>query len=343
MRAVRLVQPGSPLEDFELPVPRPAVGEVLVRIRAAGICHSDVHYRAGRSPVSPLPLTLGHEIAGEVVEANATARRRPGDRVVLHYLVTCGACPACAGGTEQFCPSGLMLGHFTDGGFAEHIAVPERNALVLPDEIPFEAGATLMCASATALHSLRKGRLAGGETLAVFGVGGLGFSAVQLGRALGARDVFAIDTDPAKRQLAARYGAIPIDPAAGDPADQIRAATAGRGVDVAVELIGLPTTMRATLRSVAPLGRAVLVGLADRPLEIDTYRELLGSEAELIGSNDHLLAELPLLLDLARRGSLDLTAVVSRRIPLEAAAINATLDDLGRFAGGVRTVVIPGT
>jgi threonine dehydrogenase-like Zn-dependent dehydrogenase len=257
--------------------------------------------------------------------------------------VTCGACPACAGGTEQFCPDGLMLGHFTDGGFAEHIAVPERNALLLPDEIPFEAGATLMCASATALHSLRKGRLAGGETLAVFGIGGLGFSAIQLGRILGARDVFAIDTDATKRDLAARYGAVPIDPSNGDPADQVRAATGGRGVDVAVELIGLRATMRAALRSVAPLGRAVLVGLADRPLEIDTYRELLGPEAELIGSNDHLLSELPLLLDLARRGALDLAPVVTKTIPLEAASINATLDDLDRFAGGVRSVVVPGT
>ena len=113
-----------------------------------------------------------------------------------------------------------MLGHYTDGGFAEFIAVPERNALILPDEVPFEGGATLMCASATALHALRKGRLKGGETLAVIGIGGLGLSAVQLGRALGAREVYAVDTQPAKRALAARYGAQPVDPAQGDPADR---------------------------------------------------------------------------------------------------------------------------
>jgi propanol-preferring alcohol dehydrogenase len=342
MKAVRLVQVGKPLELCEIPVPAIGAGDVLVRVRAAGICHSDVHYRAGRSPVYPLPMTLGHEVAGEVAEIGSGVRHlKVGDRVVLHYLVTCGSCEYCAGGSEQFCAEGKMLGHYTDGGYAEYIAVPERNALVLPAEVPFEGGATLMCASATALHALRKGRLNGGDTLAVIGVGGLGLSAVQLGRALGAREVYAVDLQPAKRELAARYGAVPVDPALGDPAQQIRQMSGGRGVDVAVELIGLPVTMRQALLSLAPMGRAVVVGLCDRPLEIDTYRELLGPEAELIGSNDHLLHELPLLLDLARRGALDLSQVVSRTIPLEAAAVNQALDDLEHFTAGVRTVIVP--
>ncbi len=134
---------------------------------------------------------------------------------------------------------------------------------------------------------------------------------------------------------------MPVDPAQGDPVDQIKALTGGRGVDVAVELIGLPLTMRQALLSLAPMGRAVVVGLCDRPLEIDTYRELLGPEAELIGSNDHLLHELPLLIEYARRGVLDLSQVVSRTIPLEAPAINAALDELEHFTAGVRTVIVP--
>ena len=342
MKAVRLVQPGQPLTLFDIPIPAIGPDDVLVRVRAAGICHSDVHYRAGRSPVFPLPMTLGHEVAGVVEQAGARVSRiKPGDRVVLHYLVTCGSCSYCASGNEQFCAEGKMLGHHTDGGFAEYIAVPARNALLLPDEVPFEGGATLMCASATALHALHRGRLRGGDTLAVIGVGGLGLSAVQLGRALGAREVYAVETQAAKRALAGQYGAVPVDPGEGDPADQIRRLTGGRGVDVSLELIGLPLTMRQALRSVAPMGRAVVVGLCDRPLEIDTYRELLGPEAELIGSNDHLLHELPLLLDYARRGMLDLSQVVSRTIPLEAGAINATLDELEHFSAGVRTVIVP--
>jgi propanol-preferring alcohol dehydrogenase len=192
VKAVRLVKVGSPLEMQEVPMPRIGDRDVMVRVKAAGICHSDVHYRAGTSPVRPLPMTLGHEVAGIVEQAGALVKDiKPGDRVCLHYNITCGDCVSCTSGNEQFCPTGLMIGHYTDGGFAEYIAVPGRNALPLPREIPFEQGATLMCASATAYHALRKAGLLAGETAAIIGVGGLGMSAVQLARAFGALTVFA--------------------------------------------------------------------------------------------------------------------------------------------------------
>src|SRR3982751_1567452 len=110
-----------------------------------------------------------------------------------------------------------MLGHHADGGYAEYVAAPERNAVKLPDEIPFEQGATLMCASATAFHALRKSRLKAGEKAAIIGVGGLGMSAIQLAKAFGALDVFAVDINPEKLQLAADYGAIPINARQADP------------------------------------------------------------------------------------------------------------------------------
>lgn len=184
MKAVRLVGIGSPLEMHEIPVPEVGDNDVLVRVRAAGICHSDAHYRAGRSSVRPIPLTLGHEVAG-VVERVGALVETPlvGDRVCLHYNLACGSCYHCSTGNEQFCPTGRMIGHFTDGGFAEYIAVPARNAIPLPEQIPFPQGATLMCASATSFHALRKSRLRAGETAAVFGIGGLGASAIQLTRA----------------------------------------------------------------------------------------------------------------------------------------------------------------
>ncbi len=340
MKAIRLVEIGKPLQEQEVPVPVVREKDVLVRIRAAGICHSDVHYRAGKSPVYPLPMTLGHEIAG-TVEAVGTGvtRLAPGDRVCLHYLISCGDCYFCSTGNEQFCEQGKMLGHYRDGGYAEYIAVPERIALRLPDEIPYEAGATLMCASATSLHALRKSRLRAGERAAVFGSGGLGMSAIQLARAFGALDVFAVDINPRKLKQAEKYGAIPVNAAEGDPANEIRRLTGGRGVDVAFEMIGLPQTMRAALRTLAVFGRAVIVGISDRPLKIDTYRELLGPETELIGSNDHLLQELPLLIELARRGALDLSEIVTRRVPLQAQAINGALDDLEGYGDEIRTVI----
>ena len=118
MKAVRLVEINQPLQLAEIPVPSIGKRDLLVRVRAAGICHSDVHYRAGKSPVYPLPMTLGHEVAGVVEAAGAEVTRfKPGDRVCLHYMVTCGNCYYCSTGNEQFCSQGKMIGHYTDGGY----------------------------------------------------------------------------------------------------------------------------------------------------------------------------------------------------------------------------------
>jgi len=342
MKAVRMIAVGQPLELQELPVPSLVDSDILVRVRAAGICHSDVHYRAGRSLVKPLPMTLGHEVAGVVEQVGRLVTSiRVGDRVCLHYNITCGECYYCSTGNEQFCGKVLMLGHYTNGGYAEYIAVPARNAIVLPAEIPFEQGATLMCASATAFHALRKSRLKAGETAAVFGVGGLGMSAIQLAKAFGALDVFAVDINQEKLQLAAHYGAIPIQAQHVDPVAEIRKYTNGKGVDIAVELIGLPQTMRQAVRCLGVMGRAVIAGISERPLEIDTYHELLGNEVEIIGSNDHLFQELSTLVELARRKVLDTSRVVTRVVPLDADAINQALDELEHFGSGVRTVIVP--
>jgi len=342
MKAVRMVKVGQPLEMQEISIPTIGAREVLVRVKAAGICHSDAHYRAGRSRVEPLPLTLGHEVAGVVEQIGAEVSNvSVGDRVCLHYNITCGDCYYCTTGHDQFCERVRMIGHFADGGYAEYIAIPARNAIPLPNEIPFEPGATLMCASATAFHALQKSRLRGGESVAIFGIGGLGMSAIQLARALGALDVIAVDINAEKLKLAAHYGAQIVNAKEADALDAIRDLTHGRGVDVAIEMIGLPQTMRQAVQSLGVLGRAVIVGLSDRTLEIKTYTELLGKEAAVIGSNDHLLSELPQVVELARRGVLDTSRVVTRTVPLEAEAINATLDALEQFSGDVRTVIVP--
>ena len=342
MKAVQMTGVRRPLELRERVAREPAAHEVRVRVRAAGICHSDAHYRAGLSPMGPLPLTLGHEIAGVVDRVGAAVRGLPeGERVCLHYLLTCGECAHCHGGRESFCAEAAMLGHHVDGGFAEAITVPARNVVRLPDSIPFEHGAIMMCSSATALHALRKGRFKTGETVAVFGTGGLGISAVQLARGLGARAVFAVDIRADKLAAAARLGAVPVDASTHDPVAQLLAATQGSGVDVALDLVGLPLTMRQALTSLAPQGRAVLVGLSDQVLTLDPYREILGREAELIGSNDHTLAEVSEVLAFAERDALDLSHAVTQTVPLEAAAINGVLDALEANCAGVRAVVVP--
>ena len=342
MKAIRFIGVKQPLEMQEIPIPEIGERDILVKVKAAGICHSDAHYRAGISPVRPVPLTLGHEVAGVVEKIGVqVTSAKVGDRVALHYNISCGDCYHCSTGNDQFCEKVLMLGHYTNGGYAEYISVPARNAIHLPDEIPFEQGATLMCASATAFHALRKSRLKGGERVAIFGVGGLGQSAVQLAKAFGAIEVYAVDINEDKLNLAKQYGAIPINSKKVDAVAEIKKLTHGKGVDVAIEMIGLQQTMKQAVQVAGVLGRVVIVGLSKAPLEIDTYNELIGNEVELIGSNDHHLQELPLLVEMARKKILDTSHIVTKTVPLDVDAINHALDDLEKFSGDVRTVIVP--
>lgn len=342
MRAIRLVEPGRPVRERVVARPEPGPGEVLVRVAAAGICHSDAHYRSGSSPAGPLPLTLGHEAAGTVVEAGPGAPdRRRGERVCVHYLDTCGSCPECSVGEEQFCQEATMLGKSREGGWAEYVRVPARNAVRLPEAIPFEHAAVMMCSSATSLHALRKARIEAGDRVAVFGAGGLGLSAVQLARAAGALEVFAVDVRDRPLEIARELGATPVRAGADDPAARIREATGGRGVDVAVEVAGRPSTVRDALGVLAPMGRVALVGIFSGCVEVRPYAELIGREAELIGVSDHLLHEIPDLLEWAEQGALRLDPVVRSTVPLEAEAVNDALDRLEAFEAEGRTVIVP--
>ena len=341
MKAVQLVAIGQPLEAREVGIPNVGTKDLLVRVKSAGICRSDVHYRSGLGTVGSLPHTPGHEVSGVIESMGSDVEGlEMGQRVALHYLVTCGECSMCRTGREQFCPNGNMIGKDIAGGYAEFISIPARNAVPLPDGVSFDHGAVLMCSTATVFHALRKARLVAGESVAVIGVGGLGLSAVQLSLAFGATAVFAIDIDKKKLEIAAGYGAIPIHAGVTDPVQEIARRTGG-GVDVSLELIGLAETMRQSVEMLGVQGRAVLVGLAADPLVVDTYGSILGKEAEIIGCSDHLLSELPTIIELARQGRLDLSSVVTREIPLEAAAVNRSLDELESFSGIVRTVIKP--
>src|SRR5437879_1865969 len=342
MKAVRLVEIGKPLEDANVPIPEIALSDVLIRVAAAGICHSDAHYRGGTSKIDNLPLTLGHEVAGRVEKTGKHVMQvSAGDRVCVHYLVHCGSCEFCVRGLEQFCRSGQMIGKHRDGGYAEFIKVPGANAFLLPDEIAFEIGAIIMCSSATAFHALNKARFKAGESIAIFGFGGLGFSALQLARALDCGDVYVVEINPAKLASAATIGAVAIDARTEDPVEQIKDATAGRGVDVALELIGSAKTMRQAVLCLDPLGRAALVGLTAESISIFPYTELINKEAEIIGVSDHLAIELPALIEFARSGKLRFPAETLRVVDLDGAQINVALNALQDSIDHVRTVIVP--
>ncbi len=341
MRSIRLVGQKQPVVMQEIDVPRLGRTDVLVRVKAAGICHSDAHYRSGVTKTGPLPVTLGHEVAGIVEEVGAdVARFRSGDRVSVHYLASCGDCHHCSRGSEQFCSTAQMIGKHREGGWADYIAMPERSLFLLPPEISLEQGAVMMCSSSTSLHALKKARLQGGDTVAVFGIGGLGASALQLAMAMGALEVYAVDVNPVKLALAESFGAVPVNAAEGDPVREIRRLTGGRGVDVSVEVVGLPLTMRQAVQALAVQGRAAIAGLSDRTFEIASYTELLGAEAEVIGVADHLAQEMPQLLEFAVRGKLNLEKVITRRVPLDAGIVDGVLDELDRYGDHVRTVIV---
>ncbi len=342
MKSVRLVQVGKPLEEADIPIPDIGSSDVLIRVAAAGICHSDAHYRAGISRIDDLPLTLGHEIAGRVEEVGGDVEHlSAGDRVCVHYLVHCGTCEFCVRGLEQFCRSGQMIGKHCDGGYAQFIKVPGANAFPLPDEIPFEAGAIMMCSSATALHALNKARLKSGESVSIFGFGGLGFSALQLARAAGCGEIYVVEINPAKFDLIRKLGAIAIDATASDPVGQIKKATGGKGVDVALELIGSASTMRQAVQSLGVLGRAALVGLTAESMSIFPYTELINKEVEIIGVSDHLATEFPALMEFARSGKLLFPPESLRFVDLDAGQINAALDALQDSIDHVRAVIVP--
>jgi D-arabinose 1-dehydrogenase-like Zn-dependent alcohol dehydrogenase len=232
-----------------------------------------------------------------------------------------------------------MIGKHRDGGYAEFVKVPGRNAFVLPDEIPFEIGAIMMCSSATALHALNKARLKSGESVAIFGFGGLGFSAVQLARAFDCGQIYVVEINPAKLASAKMIGAVPIDATKGNPVEQIAHATNGKGVDVSLESIGSAKTMRQAVQCLGVLGRAALVGLTAEPMSILPYTELINKEVEIIGVSDHLAAELPTLIKFARNGKLRFPPDALRFVDLDADQINASLDAFQNSVDHVRTVI----
>lgn len=339
MQAIRLTAQQQPLEPADVPDPSPGGGEIVVDIHRAGICHTDAHYRAGSGKTN-LPVTLGHEIAGVVSAIGDGVRDvRVGQRVALHYLVSCGTCERCRRYGEQFCPTGEMLGKERDGGYAQRIVVPAFNAIPIPDEVSSDVAAIMMCSTATAFHALRLSDLQPGQSVAVLGFGGLGVSAVQLARALGASQVFAVDVVPEKLALAESFGATPLDARSTPVNEAILAATDNRGVDVALEFTGNANVARGGLTALTPGGRLMIVAINLRSFEFNPFTDLLIRERRIIGCSDHTRDELVELMELARSGKIDLSRAITRTVPLRAEEINGVLDELEKGSSHLRTVI----
>lgn len=332
MRAARLTGYGAPLDLGTVADPAPAAGGVVLRVLACGVCRSDWHAWTGADPVPALPFTLGHEYCGEVVAVGAGVTRwRAGDVVVAPFVLACGACPSCAAGHQTTCPDQALPGFNRDGAFAELVAVPfaDTNLTALPHGMDPALAAAFGCRVTTAWHALTgRAALRPGEWLAVFGVGGVGLSALMLGRAMGAR-VAVVDVVPERLALARALGAeIAVDARAGDVAQAVRDATGG-GAHVALEALGLPVTAGAAIRSLRKLGRMVQVGMpaGDHAMQSLPWDAVYSGQLAIFGTRGMPAWRYPALFDFLAATGLDLSPLIARRVRLSDATAELRLFD----------------
>ncbi len=330
----------EPLIVEEVPTPVPGPGEVRIRVAACGVCHTDLHYVDHGTPtfLKP-PLVLGHEASGTIDALGpGVTGFGEGDRVLVPAVLTCGSCRLCRLGRENICANMQMLGNHRHGAYAEHLVVPARDLFRLPDAIPLEEGAIIADAVSTPYHAVKnRGRVRPGETVAVFGVGGVGINLVQLSALAGAR-VIAVDVNPERLALARTLGAADtIDARAVSRVDKEIRTRTGEGVDVAFEAIGKAQTLDAAFASVRRGGRLVVVGFSTEAAAWPAGK-IMFNEIEVIGSLGCRPVDYPPLIDLVATGRVQIRPLVTARFPL--ARINEALDHC-RQGKGIRSIVTP--
>ena len=283
------------LELREFPDPTPGPGEVVLEIKASGMCGSDLKfYRAAGNEAASLGLggsgkqvIAGHEPCGVIAAVGpgvSEAEGRVGQRVMNHHYVGCGRCKHCRVGWSQLCRSGItVFGVTGDGAHARYMKVPARTNVPLPDELSFEEGAAVSCGTGTAYGALKRLDVSGRDTLAVFGQGPVGLSATMLASAMGAR-VIAVETSPERMKLAGEFGADAVlDATKEDPVQAIRELTRGEGVDLSLDCTGAAAARRAAVRCVRTWGTACYVGEGG-DVTLDVSPDLLRRQVTLIGS-----------------------------------------------------------
>ncbi|GAA2309796.1 Zn-dependent alcohol dehydrogenase [Streptomyces kunmingensis] len=358
VRAAVLPAVGSPLEIAGIDLPEPGPGRVRIKLAAAGVCHSDLSLTNGTMRV-PVPAVLGHEGAGTVVSVGeGVTHIAPGDEVVLNWAPSCGSCHACTLGEVWLCANALagaadVYAHRSSDGsdlhpglnvaaFAEETVVAANCVLPAPAGVPLTDAALLGCAVLTGYGAVHhSARVREGESVAVFGVGGVGLATLQAARIAGASKIIAVDVSPAKEELARQAGATDYVVASENTAREIRALTGKQGVDVAVECVGRAVTIRTAWESTRRGGRTTVVGIGGKDqqvtfnaLEIFHWGRTL---AGCVYGNSDPATDLPVLADHIRAGRLDLSALVTEHITLD--DIPAAFDNMVAGKGG-RALVI---
>lgn len=344
MQALRLHRVRTDEHPEELHVdavqrPRPGPTDVLVEVRACGVCASDLHVLQGVTPHGPhLPQILGHEPAGVIAEVGAEIRDwQPGDRVAILMGRPCHVCPACRTGRQNLCRVLSVPGIDQDGAMAGYVLADAEVLVPIPLEVPFEQAAITTDAVATPYHALKRVGIGENVTVAIHGLGGLGMHAILLAKLAGAQ-VIGVDLDPINLERALDWGADEVvDASDGQPARRIRELTGG-GSDRALEFVGSATTVDQAVKSLAPGGRAAIVGLTSERLATVPIARFVAQETEVVGSFGSTPQDLGELFDLLEDGRLDLSRSVTATIALD--GVHDALRALETRAGHpVRTVV----
>ena len=365
MRAAILDSAPGSLRIEEIPVPEPLRGEVLVRVNACGVCHTDLHVIKAEVAF-PTPAVLGHEITGTVVAlGDGVDSPATGTQVACAFIMPCGACPQCGVGRDDLCErffgmnrlrgtlydgttrlrraDGSPIAMYSMAGLADYAVVPATDVFPLPPSLPLLESSVIGCAIFTAFGAVRHSAdLRGGERVAVVAAGGVGLNVVQIARAFGASQIIAIDVRDDKLKIAARLGATDvINSRTENVGDRVKEMTDGRGVDVAFEVLGRPETFVQAVEIIRDGGRMVAVGIAPgktaAPVEIT---RLVRRGLRIIGSyGARTRADMPEIIRLAAKGVFRPETMVTERFSLNDADVAYQKLNNGDIVG--RAIVVP--
>jgi L-iditol 2-dehydrogenase len=333
MKAMVLTAPGE-LGQEEVARPAPASNDVLVRVTHSGICGTDYKIFNGSIPVR-YPRIMGHEMAGEVVDAGS-APFRAGDRVIIDPELYCGACFHCRIGQTHLCPNGLLLGRDANGGFAEYLAAPATHVFKLPDGIDRRA-APMIQVLTTCLHAQRQIDIFPGEYVVVLGLGVTGQLHVQLAKARGAT-VIGVTRSADKRALAETLGADMTFPGDADAIAKVREATEGRGPDVVIETTGVVPQLAAAVNMTRSGGRILMFGIITAKEGALPFYDLYYKELALINARVAKSEDYPGAIGIVQRGQVRLEPLISDVMPL--GELKAAIGMLGSDGGGQRMKIV---
>ena len=333
MKAVLIKEYGATFVYADYAIPTPGPDEVLLKVIASGLCSTDLHILEGRMNLGELPRIPGHEIAGIIVETGSDVRAwRVNQRVTVAIDVHCGTCRHCLTGNTQRCSELTRIGFERDGGHAEYVVVPQGNLVRLPGNVNFEAGAILPDAVACMYHCLiAQGELCIHDKILILGAGGLGMHGIQIAKLAGA-EVIATSRNEERLAVAAKYGAIAVNPNSGDLKRIVREMTNAEGLDIVADCVGTRETIRQGLSLIRPGGKVLVIGYLDEEFAIPSL-DLFLHEKEIIGCRGSTKGDLKAVTELVSKGKI--VPLVGKNYPLsEIRAAAETLksgDVIGRI------------